>query len=157
MAANQGQTYTFFKKLALLLKIQQQKKGSTHTFFMKIVSLQKNPPGSQKVTCDILAGSYFPKKMYRLDFLKRQFTLAGDDFLRKMYRSRGEARKMYRSEHAPTSFGARYLQRMYRSEHAPTSFGARYLQRMYRSEHAPTGYGPLASKNKFVSACHYVD
>ena len=73
----------------------------------------------RKISNDILAGSNFSKKMYRLTPYEGRDFLAEEEFLRKMYRSDHDVRKMYRSrEHAP--------QEMYRSRrHAP--------QEMYRS------------------------
>ena len=49
------------------------------------------------ITNDILAESNFSEKMYRFDPFARQYFLAGDGFLRKMYRSAVASIKMYRS------------------------------------------------------------
>ena len=73
---------------------------------MIIVFLLKNSMDFIKITDDILAGSNFLEKMYRLGLLKRQFVLARSNFLGKMYRSEVETIKMYMLELTPTSFGA---------------------------------------------------
>ena len=111
---NIGATYTFFTKLAPLLKIQRQIQGLTYTFFIKIVSLLKYPIDFKIITNDILAGCNFSEKMYRFAPFARQYFLTGDGFLIKMYRSAVASLKMYRSTIASL--------KMYRSEHAMLCF-----------------------------------